>query len=112
MYGSPAPSHRAPIAATVILVGLAFVSLLPVGLSIMLFDAPGSEKNPYLLVAFGGIASFPVTCVAAVVCAWIAHGLRRDRVAARVVFLPLLSVAVAIVGIALLSVICHGNTRC
>ncbi|MFO0601193.1 MAG: hypothetical protein U0228_38140 [Myxococcaceae bacterium] len=90
--------------------------------SVMLFDAPGSENNPYLLFAASGLWSAPVLCIVSILASWLAWGLSRTKPpeaqgpwrAVRVIAacLPLLSVVVTVVGFVLLQVKCGGSTRC
>jgi hypothetical protein len=110
LANSPAP--RSPVIATVVLAVVTFFSAAFALMSVMLFDAPGSEHNPYLLIAFVGILSVPVLSVLAIVLAWIGYWIAKPRLTVRIVFLPLIGVALATVGFGLVSTICHGSFRC
>lgn len=71
-------------------------------MSVMLFDAPGSEKNPSVLAFFYSIVSFPVMCVVSNV-SWIFYALKLYKAAIIVSLSPLLSLlAMAICFLAML----------
>jgi len=71
-------------------------------MSVMLFDAPGSEKNLSVLAFFYCIVSFPVMCVLSNV-SWIFYALKLFRTAIIVSLSPLFSLlAMAICFIAML----------
>lgn len=91
---------------------LSLASLLPILLSVMLFDAPGSERNPYLLTIAWSIWLFPVACGLAVVAAWIAYARRWRAAAYLVLLLPLTNVLAFGIGGALLQRYCGGRFAC
>ena len=107
-----------PIIATVLWLPGAAASAFMSLMSVMLFDAPGSENNPWLLVAVGGIVGTPVLCVVSVAASWVVFYVRRDKVGGGlalpliVAALPLISIAIAVAGFVLLQVLCGGSTRC
>lgn len=66
-------------------------------MSVMVFDAPGSESNPPVVLLFASIAGFPLACIVGVILAWIAFARRRDRGAMWFSLLPLLPIVAGIV---------------
>jgi hypothetical protein len=108
----PRPGRTFLIVATIAAIGLSVLSLGPILMSFFLFDAPGSENNPYVLTMAWSIWLFPVACVAAIALGWTAY-LLKQPVLARVVFiLPLANVVAFVTGMALLSKGCGGNFAC
>lgn len=100
----------------------AVASLLPLMFSVMLFDAPGSENNPWLIALAGGLASFPVLCVVSIAASWIIWVVTRNWPAERATtgrwlrvgaaLLPLLSMLVMVIAVVGLQVRCSGDFRC
>lgn len=82
-------------------------------ISLMLFDAPGSENNKLLWLVVGSMASYPLFCAVSVIGGWAAYASgsseRSRRILAR---LPLLSVALFVISIGLWMGLCGGQTRC
>ena len=91
---------------------LGVLSLGAVLASFFMFDAPGSEKNPYLLTMACSIWLFPVTCAVAIVAGWIAYRMKQLELARLVFLFPVADVVAFLVGIALLSKVCHGDFVC
>jgi len=86
-------------------------------MSPMLYDAPGSEENGLITVVIVGAVSLPVLCLvstpASVWCAvkeW--RGSVNRRWALVWAGLPLVSVAIVLVGFVLMEVICDGQLQC
>lgn len=82
----------------------AFMALM----SPMLFDAPGSDSNPPVLLLFGSIVAFPLTCIAGIALAWIAYVRHRDRGAMWLSLLPVLPILAGIGALVWLE-ISHGG---
>jgi ABC-type transport system involved in cytochrome c biogenesis permease component len=82
------------IVATLIwtIIGAVYAIMAP--LTIMLFDAPGSEENTSTYVLAFGVLSLPVTCAASVILSWAAlwaGSIRKGYVA---LLIPLISIAI------------------
>jgi len=60
-------------------------------MSVMLFDAPGSENNPYVLAFFYSIVSFPVLCVFSF-SSWVFYAFKLYKTSIVVSLAPLLSI--------------------
>lgn len=111
------------IVAPVLWIVAGVASLLPVVLSPMIFDYPGSESNPLTLGIFFSLMSFPVAAGVSAFCtpilAFFAHRTSSDGPGRRLQYatwaaalLPLVSVAAFIVFLALLEVFCDGHFHC
>ncbi|MFC4303996.1 hypothetical protein [Cohnella boryungensis] len=77
--GIPSPSKRRAFLINIISHSL-YILALPVALflslfSVMLFDAPGSEKHWPSWALYYGLNSFPYVAVAAIVLGWIFYRL-------------------------------------
>ena len=70
------------------------LSLVPVMMSPMIFDAPGSERNPAAIVLFVCIISFPVICIVSIPLSWVCYKRERFRAARLVSLAPLVNFAV------------------
>ncbi len=102
------------------------VSLWPVLLSAMLFDAPGSEDNTYLWMTVGSLVATPVLCIisalstpVAIVLGRVMQRLGRVKLGWAVVALslplaclPLISMAGVVVGFGLIELLCDGSFVC
>jgi hypothetical protein len=91
---------------------LGLMSLAAVLASFFVFDAPGSEKNPYLLTMVWGIWLFPVTCAVAIAAGWIVYAMKQLKLARLVFLLPAVDFVVFLVGFTLVSTVCHGDFVC
>jgi len=78
------------IAATLLWLGVAVVSLLGVLFLPMLFDAPGSEDNRRLQAIAACIVATPVLCLMAATLPWI---FKHKRHVGWLFLLPLLSLS-------------------
>lgn len=58
--------------------------------SVMLFDAPGSEKNPTVLTLFFTILAYPAGLLAGVITSWILYTRRKYTLAYVFNCIPLL----------------------
>jgi hypothetical protein len=99
------PDAIKPIYARVVIFGvgliwgvLGMLSIRPAIFSFMLFDAPGSDSNPLVIVTVLGITSFPVACFFSAIKSQECHAKRRFIPAIRWLCLPLWSVTVAALG--------------
>ncbi len=105
---------------------MAFGALGSLMFSVMLFDAPGSEDNPYLWVVVYSLAAMPVLCLISAVTTPIGVALsqilrRRGRpkagwaslvAAALMACLPLLGVGGVAAGFILVDQLCGGSFSC
>ena len=66
-------SEMATFAGSILVAGLALLSTLAAVMSPMMFDAPGSRRDPFVVAAFLSVLATPVTCVASILLAmeWI-----------------------------------------
>ena len=85
--------------------------------SVMLFDAPGSDSNPWLRMLAIGIWSTPVLGLLSIVACAVGLVMERSRpwpwrFALAAALLPLLGVVVAVSGAILLQVRCGGDFVC
>ncbi|MFT3709733.1 MAG: hypothetical protein QM817_19060 [Archangium sp.] len=100
--------------------GAGFVlGLLMTAMSVMLFDAPGSENVVWTQLLFASVASAPVLCVLSVIGSWVAWLVTRNQEAGRgrvlrasIALLPLLSVVFVVIASVLLQVKCGGSFSC
>jgi hypothetical protein len=68
------------------------LGVAPALYSVMLFDAPGSERNPAVVALFWSVLTFPVVCFLSVGLAWLAYACKWSRTACVVALLPLVNV--------------------
>lgn len=122
MNAAASVSPITPIIASAVWgVGLV-LGLAPLLVSVMMFDAPGSEDNPWTWVLAGGFASFPVLCLVSLCATWLAWLFTRrwtpERAAAgRIIrlataLLPTLGVLAVLFGIVMLQWKCGGSFSC
>lgn len=78
-------------------------------MSVMMFDAPGSEKNPPVILLFASMVAFPLSCIVGIALAWIAVARRRDRGALWFSLLPLVPVLTGVVAIIWLQIASGGR---
>ena len=104
--GEPAPPapKRRPVRTWLIIETILSIPGIVVGafvaaMSVMMFDAPGSNENPALILLFCSIAGLPVSLFAGVVLAWIALAMKRDRAALWLSLLPLLPLLTGVVAL-------------
>ncbi len=69
-------------------VGVGVASVFPLVMLSMAFDAPGSEKNMWLIAAVGSMAFFPISCLLGAVLPWL---FRRWRFALTLFGVPVLN---------------------
>ena len=90
-------------------------SLLPLMMSMMLFDAPGSENNVWLWCVVGSMASFPLLCAISIVGSWISYAVSEQTHAGAMRVLGLLPLASPVLfglSCAMLMLRCHGQFVC
>lgn len=101
------------IIASNVVWGLALIpSLVLLGLSALLFDAPGSEESFYSKLLFFSIGSFPVVSILSVVGAWLFYMLKKTRLSLLSCVLPLVSILLGIVALVLIAIFCDGSLVC
>lgn len=113
-------SFAIPLVFSLLWLTAAVGALMPAMMSVMMFDAPGSEDNTLLWWLVYSIWSFPVLAVLSAIGVWIGWAVARKAertavVAAAVLLpaaLPLVSVVSGVGAIVALSVICNGEFRC
>lgn len=90
------------IIATIVFALAVIPGIYAAMMSVMLFDAPGSEKNLSVLAFFYSMVSFPVMCVLSN-AGWIFYAFKLFRTAIIISLSPLLSLlAIAICFFAML----------
>lgn len=73
----------------------ALFSLLMIVVSPMMFDAPGSEKNPVVIAAFWALVTFPFVVTGAIAGAFcLVEYLRRPVAGVLAILLPAINVAI------------------
>ena len=77
---------------------LGLLGVLPALFSVTMFDAPGSERNPATRLLFWSICTFPAVCLLAVVLAWVLYLGWAHAAANVLVHLPLVNLALILVG--------------
>ena len=86
---------RTAIAVIAVLWGIiGVIGLVPAGLSVMIFDAPGSEKQSGTIWLFRAIASFPFVCFFTAITTLILNSFDRFKLSIVVLLLPLINVAI------------------
>ena len=78
-------------------------------MSVMMFDAPGSEHNPAVILLFCSMVAFPLACIVAVILGWTAIGRHRDRGALWLSLLPLVPIATAVTAVIWLQIASNGQ---
>lgn len=101
---SQPPSSSRPVRTWLIVEAVLAIPAVAIGafmalMSPMIFDAPGSEENPPVILLFSSIVSFPLLCIVGVALGWIAIARRRDRGALWFSLLPLLPIVAGVVAI-------------
>lgn len=72
-----------------------YVLFLPVwlfftGLSVMMFDSPGSEDHIGLILLFIAIAAYPLGLLGGLIASWVAFSRQKYRGAIRLNLIPML----------------------
>jgi hypothetical protein len=87
--------------ATIIIGVIWIPSLMFAGLSGMMFDAPGSDKNPFLWLLFLSFLAFPALCVASVILSWLLFTRGRHTAACFIAVIPAVYAAPFLIVVAL-----------
>ena len=88
------------IGASIVWVPLGILSTVPAGFSVMMFDAPGADKNPATIALVFGLMSFPVACLFGVAISWKALRGEKFFQACLWTYLPFVSLAIGGAGLA------------
>ena len=72
------------------------ISLAPAGLSVMIFDAPGSENQPGTVWLFRAVASFPLVCFFVSGLSFVLNRYDFRKLAIALLFLPFINIGIAI----------------
>lgn len=102
------------IIATILWMLVAFPAAMMVMFSAMMFDAPGSDQNPYLWLTVGSMISYFPAMFVSIVGGWGLWKIRPVMVKTRVALasLPLLPAAGTTLGFILIMTICDGQFVC
>ncbi len=90
---------------------LGLLSIFPALMSVMMFDAPGSEKNKLLRFTFHGILSFPALGILSIPMTWAVYYFKQGWPALVVSFSPLISIGWIALGFALIAIVHDGQFR-
>ncbi len=83
------------LAITSILFGvIGIFSIIPSLMSVMAFDAPGSENRIIAWVVFLGIFTFSPVCIVSIFCSWTFYGIGKYRSAKIIALSPLINVSI------------------
>jgi len=107
-------------------ISVGFMALGPLLFSAMLFDAPGSEENPFLWIVIGSLVAMPILCLisavgtpVAVLASQLLHrwgkakvGWAALAVGGLVACLPLLAFVGIAAGFTLANLLCDGSFSC
>jgi hypothetical protein len=85
------------------------LSLLPVAMLPMMFDAPGSDANPLTWVLVATIAAFPLFCLVGAILPWC---FRRTSFGRWLFLFPVLDVALIAAAFFALGRYCDGRFSC
>ena len=110
----PISAPRRPITLVVAIayMALAALSLMPAGLSVMAFDAPGSEQNPLTVALVAGLASSPVVFLASSIALLLGYFLRQRLSSILGLWPPFLLVVYVAVVLYFLQTQCAGSFVC
>ncbi|MEZ4461363.1 MAG: hypothetical protein R3E66_16940 [bacterium] len=108
------PKPTIEIIATILWIVVAIPAAMMVMFSAMMFDAPGSDQNPYLWLTVGSMVSYFPAMFLAIVGGWLLWMIRPMMVKTRVAVasLPLLSAAGTTLGFVLIMTLCDGQFVC
>lgn len=87
------------LGATIAWTPLGVVSILPAMFSVMMFDAPGSEKNLATIALAASLMSLPVVCGIAVAMSWQSLRAASHAVACLWAMLPFVNLFVGGAGL-------------
>ncbi|MCC9622568.1 hypothetical protein LPB41_12770 [Thalassospira sp. MA62] len=100
---------RTRITLTILSVLGALFSLPIVMFAPMMFDAPGSENNPFTQLMFYSVVAFPVLCLMGGILPWI---FKRHRLGIWLYALSGLAIGLFVVAIVLMQIQCGGDFAC
>ncbi|EKD70349.1 MAG: hypothetical protein ACD_46C00560G0002 [uncultured bacterium] len=96
-----------------IIFGLLFLpSLFISAMSVMMFDAPGSENSFYTMLLFLSVISFPLLAIISIPISWIVYKFQKYNIAIIVALSPILSIVFFALSWYLLYVMCNGRFVC
>ncbi len=97
------------VIATVLYILLGIIGLFMSLFSVMLFDAPGSENNPFTWLAVLAICSLPITCLVSLIGSW--HCYRMADIKKLNIFycLPFISVILIVVAFVAIEILYDGK---
>ena len=78
----------------------------------MLFDAPGSEDSNWTIAAAGGIVSYPLIAILAILLSWLFFVKKKHRVAFIVSLVPLVWIILNMFIWVAIEVFCDGSFSC
>lgn len=93
----PHTSSMVRVILTVLVGALGLAGCLPAACTPMLFDAPGSERNPATRLLALSVAAFPIVCLATVLLAWARSG--QGAGSLRWFLLPVMNVMMVILAL-------------
>lgn len=92
-----------------IIFGILFIgSILPVMISPMMFDSPGSENYFTTWLLFLGVVTFPISCILSFIIPWILYKKKKYNAAVFWSFLPSMNILLVAGTWTYLSVFCSG----
>lgn len=77
---------------------LGLVLFIPLLMSVMAFDAPGSEEQITTWVVFLCLFTFSPICILSIILSWILYGLKQYRFAKIIALSPLMNVSILFIG--------------
>lgn len=100
-YRQPVNSSPKPLRIWLIIETILGVPAVLMGgfaamMSPMMFDAPGSMENPWVVTFFWSVVAFPVVCVLAILLGWIFYATRRYRAALWFSLTPIIPIVTGI----------------
>ena len=87
-------------------------SLTSCGMSVMLFDAPGSESSTFTIMLFISVLSYPPAVVIAVAGSMVMYLFKKEKLSIVFALLPLLSLFMVALSLGLITVFCNGSLVC
>jgi hypothetical protein len=96
-------------ATTVLWVALGLAAIIPALFSVMMFDAPGSEKNLAVRALAASLMGFPIVCGFSVAKSWLVFREKAYWLACALALLPLINVAVGGAGLAWIQLVQGGK---
>ncbi len=101
------------ILANLIFIIISILSILLAITSVFLFDAPGSENNPYVWGMFLSALALPIACFVSVpVSLYISFKKKNYKKALLIFLLPIIVIAILLVNMSLNDIFCNGSFSC